>query len=426
MMNKSLKNYIVWATLIMLGILLLIQIRWIDYSLKFQEKVFKNSVDLALNNTIANLNNDRMVCSAMRECMGCDGLKSDSMKLTPGIWEQIRASIDSELAVYQIETAYDLFITRHRRDTIRNGSVNLVMKKGTCYAQSLREVLQTSGYELVVQFPGKAGFFTNEAGLMLISSVVLILLIIVSIFQLVRLYRNELRLSENIRELINNVTHEFRTPMSSIALASNLIRKGRDIDNYNKLKEYGNLIFRENQKLQRQVDSLLDLAAVEWEEYEYIKKPERMKEMVEDALQSVKMMVEESHAIVTTDFAENDSVNADRVHITNALVNLLTNSLKYSPGRPEIQVVTRVTVNMVHTIITDKGIGIPRRYQKYIFDKYFRVPTGDVHNIKGFGIGLSYVKSVVAAHGGRVTVSSDPGKGSTFTLIMPKLSKNED
>jgi two-component system phosphate regulon sensor histidine kinase PhoR len=425
-MNKSLKNYIAWATLIMLGILLFLQIRWIDYSVRFQEKVFKNSVDLALNKTIANLNNDQMVCSAMRECMGCGEVKSDSMMLTPGVWEQIRASIDSELAVYQIETAYDLFITRHSQDTIRSGPVNLVLKKGTCYAQSLREVLQTSGYELVVRFPGRAGFFTNEAGLMLISSVILILLIIVSIFQLVRLYRNELRLSENIRELINNVTHEFRTPMSSIALASNLIRKGRDSGNSDKIREYGDLIYRENQKLQRQVDSLLDLAAVEWEEFEYIRKPERMKELAEDALQSVKMMVEECHAVVTTDFSENDTVNADRVHITNALVNLLTNALKYSPGRPEIQIVTRVTGKLVFTMISDKGTGIPRRYQKYIFDKYFRVPTGDVHNIKGFGIGLSYVKSVVEAHGGRVNVASDPGKGSTFTLIMPKFNKNED
>ncbi len=425
-MNKSLKNYIAWATLIMLAILLFLQIRWIYYSVKFQEKVFTNSVDLALNKTIANLNNDHMVCSAMRKCMGCGVPQSDSLMLSLGVWDQIRSSIDSELAMYQIEADYDLFITRHNQDTIRNGPVSLVLKKGTCVAQSLREVLQTSGYELVVRFPGRAGFFRNEAGLMLISSVVLILLIIVSIFQLVRLYRNELRLSENIRELINNVTHEFRTPMSSIALASNMIRKGRDNGNSDKLREYGNLIYRENQKLQRQVDSLLDLAAVEWEEFEYIRKPERMKELAEDALQSVKMMVEESHAVVTTDFAENDFVNADRVHITNALVNLLTNALKYSPGTPEIQVVTGVTGNMVYTMVSDKGIGIPRRYQKYIFDKYFRVPTGDVHNIKGFGIGLSYVKSVVAAHGGRVAVSSDPGKGSTFTLVIPKFSKNED
>ena len=173
-MNKSLKNYIAWATLIMLAILLFLQIRWINYSVKFQEKVFKNSVDLALNKTIANLNNDHMVCSAMRNCMGCGDAKSDSMMLTPGIWEQIRASIDSELAVYQIEIPYDLFITRHNQDTIRNGPVSLVLKRGTCFTQSLREILQTSGYELVVRFPGRAGFFRNEAGLMLISSVVLI------------------------------------------------------------------------------------------------------------------------------------------------------------------------------------------------------------------------------------------------------------
>jgi len=421
-MKKLLRKYIVWTTLILLAILLFVQIKWIVYSVRFQEKVFRNSVDLAMNKTIANLNSDKMVCIAMRECMGCDTSRVNSRILSQEIWKQIHSSIDSELAVYNINLGYNLFITRDTGDTIKSGPIRLLVKRGTCYTQSLRELLQTSGYNLVVSFPSRTRFFLNEAGFMLLSSVLLILLIIFFFIQLVRLYREELRLSENIVELINNITHEFKTPMSSIALASNLIRKGKPEGD--KVREYGDLIFRENQKLHRQVDSLLDLAAVEGGDFEYHKKPENLNDLVLEALSAVKLLTDEKKGEVNTNFTEgNDTILADRTHLTNAIVNLVTNALKYSDEAPEISIRTFNRGSQLGLEISDKGIGIPVKYQKYIFDKYYRVPTGDIHNIKGFGIGLSYVKNVVTAHDGKVTVASEPGKGSTFTLIFNQLVK---
>jgi two-component system, OmpR family, phosphate regulon sensor histidine kinase PhoR len=420
-MRKLLKKYIVWITLLLLTVLLFFQVKWIVYSINFQEKVFKNSVDLAMNKTIALLNRDQQVCSAMRECMGCDGSKPESQLLSPNIWDQIHASINAELALYNINLDYDLFITTNEKDTLRSVPVDLVIKRGTCYTQSLRELLQTSGYELVVSFPGRTRFFLNEAGVMLLSSVLLILLIIFFFIQMVGLYRDEVRLSEKIRELINNVTHEFKTPLSSIALASNLIRKGKPEES--KMKEYGDLIYTENQKLHRQVDSLLDLAAIEWEEFEYHKKPENLNLLVSEALNSVKLLVDEKNGSVTLDLSgENCLFVADKVHMTNAIANLLTNALKYSVESPEIHIRTYQQNDHIVLEVSDKGIGIPLKYQKFIFDKYYRVPTGDVHNTKGFGIGLSYVKSIVTAHKGKIIVTSEPGKGSTFTLIFPKMN----
>jgi len=411
----------------MLGLLLFFQVKWIVYSVRFQEKVFRNSVDLALDKTIANLNNDQMVCNAMRECMGCDTLRQDSQLLSRGIWNQIRSSIDTELALFDIHLDYDLFITRNDRDTLRSGPVNLFVRRGTCYTQSLREVLQTSGYKLVVSFPDRTRFFLNQAGFMLLSSVLLILLIIFSIIRMVGFYRNELRLAENIKELINNVTHEFKTPITSIALASNLIRKGRAGADMEKVQEYGDLIYKENRKLERQVESLLDLAAIEREEFEYNKQPVKLSDLVSDAVESVKMLSDENGSTITARFFEgDDTIVADRIHMTNAIVNLLSNSLKYSPGSPVIVVKTYPAANSMALSITDNGIGIPVKYQKFIFDKYYRVPTGDVHNIKGFGIGLSYVKRIVSAHKGKISVESEPGKGSTFTLIIPKTFKTHE
>jgi two-component system, OmpR family, phosphate regulon sensor histidine kinase PhoR len=418
-MKNSLKRNIVWITLFLLCFLLFFQVKWIIYSVNFQEKVFKNSVDLALNKTIALLNQDQQVCSAMRECMACDNSKPVARLLSPNIWDQMHASIDAELALYNIDLDYDLFITTNKNDTLRSGTVDLVIKRGTCYTQSLRELLQTSGYQLVVSFPGRSRFFLNEAGIMLFSSVLLILLIIFFFIRMVRLYRNEVRLSENIRELINNISHEFKTPISSIALASNLIRKGKPEES--KTREYGELIYTENQKLQRQVDSLLDLAAIEWEEFEYHRNPEKMNDLVKDAISSVRLLIEEKNGDVLEDYSEEiPLLPVDKIHMTDAIANLLTNALKYSSGSPLIRIKTFVHQDHIGVEISDNGIGIPPKYHKSIFDKYFRVPTGDVHNIKGFGIGLSYVKSVVSAHLGKVLVSSEPGKGSTFTILLPK------
>ena len=424
---KWIRKYIVWGTLVMLALLLFFQVKWIIYSVEFQEKVFRNSVDLALDKTIANLNSDRMVCDAMRECMGCDSLKMDSHMMSRGIWSQIHSTIDAELAVFDIDLDYDIFITRNKKDTIHSGPVRLMTGRGTCYTQSLRELLQTSGYELVVNFPDKTRFLLNKAGMMLFSSVILVLLIIFSIFQMVRLYRNELRLSENIRELINNITHEFKTPITSISLAANLIRKGRTGDNPEKQKEYGDLIYRENLKLQRQVETLLDMAALEREEFEYYINPERLKDLVTEAVESIQLLLEDKQGTIFLHLDErDDTIMADRQHLTNVFVNLLTNSLKYSENKPEIQIRSHILKNEIVVEFSDNGIGIPGKYQKYIFDKYFRVPTGDVHDNNGFGIGLSYVKRVVTAHHGKVAVSSEPGKGSIFTVVLPKSVKADE
>jgi len=423
--KNSFRKSIVWITLVLLAILLFFQVRWMVYSIHFQEKVFKNSVDLALNKTIALLNQDQQVCSAMRQCMGCDGSKPETGHLNPNIWDQIHTSIDAELALYDINLDYNLFITTNAGDTIRNGPVDLVIRQGTCFTQSLRELLQTSGYELAVSFPDRTRFFLNQAGVMLLFSILLILAILYLFIRMVTFYRNEVRLSENIRELINNISHEFRTPMSSIALASNLIRKGKPDES--KVREYGELIYSENQKLQRQVDSMLELAALEWEEFEYQKKTGNIHEMISEAVSSVKLLLEEKSGRISLDLMdETPEIPADRLHLVNAIGNLLTNALKYTRDHPEIRIRTFSQGDFIGIEINDNGIGIPAKYQKYIFDKYFRVPTGDIHNIKGFGIGLSYVKSVVSGHGGRIQVTSEPGKGSTFTIFLPKKSiKNE-
>lgn len=416
-MIRSAKKYITIFTLIFIGALLLIQVRWIVHSVKFQEKVFQNTVTLALNQTITNLTENKRVCSMMMECIACDSVKLETRLTSAGIIEKIQETIDSELSLYEIELQYDLTIIKKGDNTLKSKEKEI--RKGVYYSRCLEGMLQTTDYELVVRFPNRSRFFFAGVGLMFVSSVVLILLVILSVLYLLSLYRKELRLAENTKELINNVSHEFITPISSIGLAANMIRKSR-FDQPEKLQEYATLIFKENKKLQKQVEGLLDLAAIEHDDFEYHKEPIDVHLLINDSLSSVEMLLAEKEAKVETDFrATQTMVFADRLHLINVLGNLLSNALKYSKGVPEIKIKTQNTSSGVSIEVEDKGMGIPSKYLKYIFQKYYRVPTGDVHNIKGFGIGLSYVKRVVEASGGEVKVESVLGEGSIFTIFLP-------
>lgn len=418
-MRRSLRKYLIWITLILLVVLLFFQVRWMVYSIKLQEMVFQKSVNLALSQTIAGLNDDQYVCKLMRDCVTHDTTSLDDLLLSHGVWDKLHASIDAELAMYNIDLDYDLFITKENADTVGTGNMGR-FHHAVYYTQNLHDVLLTNGYELVIRAPGPAQFLSSHAITMLGASIILILLIFISIIQIVRLYRNELQLVENIKDLINNVSHEFKTPMSSIALAANIIRKGHFNSNPEKLQEYAGLIHKENLKLQRQVEGLLDLTAIEWNEFEYNKEPASLNELAGEAIESTRILLEEKGGTLDIGLkAQTDTIIGDKMHITNAIINLLTNAVKYSNGTPKINLRTYNKGNEIVLEVEDKGPGIPLKYQKLIFDKYYRVPTGDVHNIKGFGIGLSYVKSVVEAHAGKVRVESVPEKGSIFTITLP-------
>ncbi len=416
-MKDGIRKYGLILTLVFIFGLLFIQVRWIIHSIRFQEKVFQKTVTLALNQTISNLTSDKRVCSAMKQCILYDTIQIEEQLTSAGVWENIQEAIDEELNAYDINLKYNLYIVKKGTDSLKTKEKEI--RKGIYYSQCLQDIIQSTDYELVVRFPGHSGFLLDKTGLMFVSSVVLILLIIISFGFIYRLYHKELRLAENTRELINNINHEFKTPLSSIALASNMIRKKR-FDSDAKLQEYATLISRENKKLQHQVESLLHLTAIEQDGFEYNKEKTDIYPVIREALDTTRIFLQDKGGSLDTSFEASESVFwMDKHHMAGAILNLLSNAVTYSPDNPRIQIRTKNAKNRFILEVQDQGIGIPARYMKYIFQKYYRVPSGNIHNIKGFGIGLSYVKAVVEAHSGEVRVESVPGKGSTFILIFP-------
>jgi two-component system phosphate regulon sensor histidine kinase PhoR len=420
-MKRVVRKYILGFTLLVIFALLATQILWVVSSIQFQEKVFHKSVTLALNETISNLTENKPLCNMMKACVACDTVQLDDQLTSAGVWDKIHDAIDKELISYDIYIDYDLYILETGSEELT--AIHNELDKGTYYSRCLGKILGQTGYQLVIKFPSRTKFLLVKTGLMFLASILFIFLLILALWYILRLYKQELRIAEHTKELLNNVSHEFKTPLSSIALASNMIRKKR-YANEGKLENYAELIFKENKKLQHLVESLLHLAAIERDEFDYSKKMLDVKDLINEAVSTFEMIIQELDGkIEIVHSASHSFVYGDELHLTNVLVNLISNSIKYSKESPDIVIRTQNNDDAILVSVSDKGIGIPVKYHKYIFDKYYRVPTGDVHNAKGFGIGLAYVKRVVDAHGGSVSVESTVDSGTTLTILLPLLSK---
>lgn len=415
--KKALRKYTLLLALLIIVALLATQIKWIIYSIRFQDKVFEKSVELALGETMSTLTADKPFCNMVKACAECDSVRLQTKLTSAGVWQDIHNAIENELKSYNIDLQYEMYILKNDSEEFKR--LKAEFDKGLFYSRCMGAILGQSGYQLVVEFPSRSRFFFATAGYMFLASIILILLLIISLFYLLRIYNRELLIAKHTKELLNNVSHEFKTPLSSIGLASNMIRKKR-YGNDEKLINYAELISKENSKLQNLVESLLRLEAVERNEFDYSKEKTLIEEVVKEAISTCEILLNEKSGEISCDFEPDETfVFIDRLHFINVFVNLISNAIKYSKQAPQIAIKTRVEESDLVISVADNGIGIPVKYQKYIFDKYYRVPTGNVHNAKGFGIGLAYVKQIVEAHNGSVSVESSSDEGTVFVIQLP-------
>lgn len=228
------------------------------------------------------------------------------------------------------------------------------------------------------------------------------------------------RLSEVKTDFINNMTHELKTPISTIGLSSELLLRGDFKEDPERLKRYAEIIYKENKRLENQVERVLNVAKLDKEKLVLKKEHLSLHELILDAKESFDLNQTDNGGQITLELnAENDNLQLDPVHITNVIYNLLDNAVKYCEQTPQITISTSNRDKGFQLTISDNGIGIRREDIKLIFDKFFRVPTGNLHNVKGFGLGLYYVKLIVEEHGGKIQVKSSVGKGSAFHLWFP-------
>lgn len=227
-------------------------------------------------------------------------------------------------------------------------------------------------------------------------------------------------------DFVNNMTHEFKTPISTISLASEMLMKPTVLESKNRILKYATVIYDENSRLKNQVEQVLHIALLDKSAFRLKIKEINAHKLIDQCIRNFKLIVRERKGKISCKLeAANPVIYADKIHFANILTNLLDNANKYSSEAPDILVATKNSNNGLIITVEDKGIGISQENQKQVFKKLYRVPTGNIHNVKGFGLGLFYVKKIVETHGGYIKVKSELLKGSTFEIFFP-FNKNKE
>jgi two-component system, OmpR family, phosphate regulon sensor histidine kinase PhoR len=273
---------------------------------------------------------------------------------------------------------------------------------------------------LYVFFPTKSAVVWGRLWLDLLLSLLFALIILGSFAYTIKVILQQKKLSEMKNDFINNMTHEFKTPIATISLASDSITNASVINNPDKIRRFANIIKQENKRMHGQVEKVLQMALVERGSIKLNFADVNLHHVIEQAVSNMALQVERREGTVVAQLsAEKYIVEGDLNHISNVINNLLDNANKYSPENPDITVSTRNISNGIEVTVSDRGIGMSKEARKRIFEKFYRVHTGNLHDVKGFGLGLAYVKAMVTAHKGSVDVKSELGKGSSFILLFP-------
>ena len=281
----------------------------------------------------------------------------------------------------------------------------------------------TNNYRLLVNFPDRDKFIWSSVIGMLGLSILFTSIIFIAFVTALSQIMKQRQIAEIKTDFINNMTHEFKTPIATINLALDSIKNPKIIDDKEKVKRYLQMIREENKRMHAQVENVLRISKLEKNELNISKEGISLHDLIEDAISHVELIVEDRKGHVETELtATKSSVLANETHFINVLVNILDNAIKYSPEAPKITVETVNVGNNILVNIKDEGSGMSKAAVKRVFEKFYREHTGNIHNVKGHGLGLAYVKRIVEDHSGHISVTSEKGKGSTFTIKLPLIS----
>jgi signal transduction histidine kinase len=273
---------------------------------------------------------------------------------------------------------------------------------------------------LVVHFPGRHFYLLHQLWPVLLASILFVTLVVSGFVYTIRTIVRQQRLSGLMVDFINNMTHEFKTPISTVALASEAIGRPDVVMKRTKVQQYNRMIAEETRRMKAQVDRILQMAQLEEGDIELTRTEVDLHDLIAKAAGAFALQVESRGGRITLDLrAGLHRLSGDAVFLSNIIHNLLDNANKYSTGAPEITIATRNEDSRVIVRVSDRGCGIAAEHQKKVFEKYYRVPTGNLHDVKGFGIGLSYVKLLVEAHSGLISLHSEPGVGTDVEVRLP-------
>jgi two-component system phosphate regulon sensor histidine kinase PhoR len=397
-------------TYIVLGLLMVIQVGWIFKAARLEEQIFSHRVEMALKAARDEIGLRIPQCSDMSDFL-CGRPCPRAIHIAKT--REVDSIINTKLRLWNIELPYQfqlkdsfLYLNKHRPFN------------SPAYHQNLSGLLDQSGVMIEVEFPTRNQFLVGQIYGILGLSVLFIVFVMFSFLIMMRLQRRDKALLVHTTDFINNMVHEFQTPIANVRFASQLINKNCAAGETARTTEYAGVILDETLRLQQLVGEILHVGRPETDDEmtEGVDVHAAIRQAVEPFLYRVQALGGKLSLDLT---AQPYLIRGEYGPMVQVISNLIDNALKYVEDVPVIMVTTVNKDNRLVVSVTDNGIGIRKDEQMRIFDKYYRVSTGNTHNVKGFGLGLTYVRKVVTRFGGSVSVVSQPGKGSTFRVILP-------
>ena len=338
--------------------------------------------------------------------------------------EDITRLLTIELAERELKTSYEFAVYNNDLMTaVHSDGFDKGTKETTFSVPLFIDMEGNNDYQLLANFPGEKRFVISSVMGMAALSILFTLIIVIAYASALQQLIKQRQISEIKTDFINNMTHEFKTPIATINLALDAIRNPKIANDQDSLKRYMGMIREENKRMHAQVENVLRISKLEKNQLDISKERLKLHDLIEDAITHIELIVEDRGGYVKTHLgALKSSILANESHFTNVIVNILDNAVKYTTETPHIDVYTENVKNFVIMKIKDNGEGMSKNIQKRIFDKFYREHTGDIHNVKGHGLGLAYAKRIVEDHAGEIYVQSEKGKGSTFIIKLPLIS----
>lgn len=337
--------------------------------------------------------------------------------------KEIKRLLEREMDKRDIKSEFEFGVYSNGISTNLHSNNFSISQSATYSVPLFADGMGNSNYQLLVNFTEKKKVVLSSVVLMAALSIIFTLIIVIAYSSALSQLIKQRQISQIKTDFINNMTHEFKTPIATINLALDAIKNPKISQDEEKKKRYLKMIRDENKRMHAQVENVLRISKLEKNELDLKKERLQLHDLVEDAITHIELIVEDRGGYVQTHFgALRSSVLANEDHFTNVVVNMLDNAVKYSEEAPKIDIYTENVKNYIILKIRDQGSGMTKLAQKKIFEKFYREHTGDIHNVKGHGLGLAYAKRIIDDHHGQVSVESEKGKGSTFIIKLPLIS----
>jgi two-component system, OmpR family, phosphate regulon sensor histidine kinase PhoR len=413
-------KWLVLSATVLIGLIVIVQLYWLTKVYSFEQKQFNNNVVKSLRSVFEDLEMNDNPNQTLQQLIHNPAddyylFKADTIPEQDSLTYYIR----KEFTYFDVLTDVKLGAFSSSSKKYVYEDYIPTTASGFHVTPALGLPVYSQDYDhILLYFPHRSQYILGEMNFWIISSVALFLALIGLAISLFYFYRQKF-LAEVQKDFVNNFTHEFKTPLAVIRIASDVLAQNDITEKPERLKRYSSIIQNQTTHLQNQVEKLLKSASAENKKFPIDKESVKPARLIEQALNKLQPLIEQKKARVDLKVDNYETnIQADEGHLELAIINILENALKYS-NAPHIIVETGKEESDYFISVKDNGIGIEKKYIKDIFKKFYRVPTGNVHDVKGFGLGLNFVKRIIDGHDGKIRVKSLPGIGTEFRLLIP-------